>query len=304
MTTLLLAATLFAASPARALPPCPSEWRVDFWTPVERWPDVDRVADPGLLHGMTRALYERCPRAEANDALLLAAAARFLGMTERDPDQAFAREQVHLWAGLTHAHGAEDYDREDRRANEALRHFIALEDAGLRKTAMPHVEDLRRRAARKAAYIAYYAELNPRNLGRPGWSGASQRLKCFLTAYPEATADPENRPRLFGLLEAARDFIHDHEGDARYDLAGLRALAAELQRALASPAAPAERWPTVADLDPASPEDPQNCHRRPSPIPGPEAFDFDFTPEGDERRGRELKRARARVEAAMNVTLP
>lgn len=304
MRTHLLAAALALAAPSRALPPCPSEWRLDFWTPAERWPDVDRVADPGLLHGMTRALYELCPREPANDDLLLAAAARFLSATGRDPDQAFSRQEVHLWAGLVHAHGAGDYDREDRSADAALRHFIGLEDAGLRDAARPHVEGLRRRAARKAAYIAYYTELNARNLGKPGWRGASQRLRCLLTAYPEAPADPENRPRLFRLLEVARDFISEHEGDARYDLSGMRALCAELQRALASPAATPGRWPTAADLDPAASEDPENCYRRPSPIPGPEAFDFDLTQEGEERRGRELRKARARVEAVMNETLP
>lgn len=304
MRTLLLAAALAPASPLHAMPACPSAWRLDFWAPAEGWPEVERVADPGLLHDMVRELYEECPRGEAGDALLLAAAERFLRMTGRDPDQAHARQEVRFRAGMTLALGAGDYDRDDRRADAALAHLIEVNDRELRRRAMPQVQALRLRRARKALYIAYYVERNARNRGKAGWRGASQRLRCYLSEYPDTTADEVNRPRLDRLLEAARDFIHDHEGDGRYDLAGMRALAAELQRAVAAPAARPERWPTAADLDPAAPGAPRDCHRRPSPIPGPEGFDFDFTPEGAGHRRIELKKARERAEALLSVPLP
>lgn len=58
----LAALALTATRPLHAMPACPSTWSVGFWAPAERWPDVERVDNPHLLHDMARELYEHCPR--------------------------------------------------------------------------------------------------------------------------------------------------------------------------------------------------------------------------------------------------
>jgi hypothetical protein len=296
MTPLIVVALLALSTPARALPPCPSTWDFGFSTPRERWPDVDRATDPGLLHGMARALYEDCPRREANDALLNSAAEKYLRVSERDPDQGYPRQEARFWLADVYALSAEDFDRQNVRAHAALSHLIALDDPDLRARASAHARALRLRGARQAAYVAYYTQLNARNMGKPGWRGSSQRIRCFLNTYPDTSGDPEIQPRLLRLLAQSRGFIAEHAADPRYDLAGMRALSAALASALEAPPTAVERWPIESDIDPASAEDPENCYRRPSPIPGPEHFDFDFP--------SPLTKARERAEAVLGSVLP
>lgn len=293
---LLLAAL---AAPASAMPPCPSDW--SFPPSAERWPDVERVSDPRLLHGMARELYEHCPRNDDNDALLAPAAEKFLRMTKSDPEQAYARQEAHFWLGMVYGFHAGAYDRDNKKADSALAHFIPLTNPRLRERAAAQVQALRLRSARQLASIARYTQLNAVNLGKAGWSGSSQRVKCFLNTYPDTTGDEEVRPHLIWLSGRAHDFIHDYSPDSRYDLSGMTLLAAELDYYLTTPGAPRDRWPSAEDLDPSDPADPNNCYRRPSPIPGPERFDFDFSKEGDEHRKAAAK-ARERALALLNGT--
>lgn len=301
---LLLAAALLPSPPLRAMPPCPSEgWNFGFRTPAERWPDVERVWNPRLLHGMARELYEHCPRSGADDALLAPAAEKFLRLTKSDPEQAYARQEAHFWLGMVYGFHAGAYDRDNRKADSALDHFIPLNDPDLRKRAADQVRALRLRSARQLASIARYTQLNAVNLGKAGWNGSSQRVKCFLNTYPDTTDDEIVRTHLSWLSERAHDFIHDYATDPRCDLSGMTLLAAEIDFYLALPAAPRDRWPTAEDLDPADPGNPRNCYLLPSPIPGPESFDFDFTKEGDEHRKAAAK-ARARAQAVLEGILP
>ncbi len=276
------------------MPACPATWKFDFSASAEQWPDVDRVSDPRLLHGMAGELYENCPRLEANDALLTAAAGKFLWLAGTDPEQASALQEAHFWLGMVYASHAGTYDRDNRNADSALTHFITLTSPELRRRAASQALALRLRSARQLASLARYTHLNGRNLGKAGWAGASQRVRCFLSAYPDTAGDEDVRLHLIWLSERARDFIHDYSADSRYDLAGMTILAAELGNALAAPGTPNDRWPTAADLDPADAGNPENCYRRPSPIPGPEMFDFDMT----------MKEGRGRVQSALDAALP
>lgn len=299
---LLAAVTLALAQPLYAMPACPSAgWSLGFWAPAEKWPDVERVSDPRLLHGMARELYEHCPRQKDNDALLTPAAEKFLRLTAKDPEQAFARQDAHFWLGMVYAFHAEDYERDNRKADTALDHFIELTTPDLRLQAAAQVRALRLRSARQLASISRYTQVNARNLGKAGWNGSSQRVKCFLNTYPDTTGDEVVRPHLAWLSERAHDFIHDYSGDSRYDLNGMILLAAEIDFYLAMPGASRDHWPTAEDLDPADPANPRNCYRLPSPIPGPERFDFDFSKEGDEHRKAAAK-ARQRALAVLDGT--
>jgi hypothetical protein len=299
---LLSALALTLSQPLHAMPACPSAgWNLGFWAPAEKWPDVERVSDPRLLHGMARELYDHCPRHEADSALMTAAAEKFLRLTAKDPEQAYARQEAHFWLGMVYAYHAEAYDRDNRKADSALNHFIPLTNPDLRRQATPQVQTLRLRSARQLASIARYTQLNAVNLGKAGWNGSSQRVKCFLNTYPDTTEDAEVRPHLTWLSERAHDFIHDYSSDTRYDLTGMTLLAAEIDYSLAVPGATRDHWPTAEDLDPADPADPRNCYRLPSPIPGPERFDFDFSKEGDEHRKAAAK-ARERALAVLDGT--
>lgn len=300
----LAAIALTLSSSLQAMPPCPSaEWKFGFRAPAERWPDVERVSDPLLLHGMARELYEHCPRHDDNDEPLARAAERFLRLTRNDPERDHARQEAHFWLGMVHGLRAGPYDRDNRNADSALSHFIALTDSDLRIKAGDRVRALRLRSARQLASLARYTQLNAVHLGKAGWNGSSQRVKCFLNTYPDTTGDDDVRSHLVWLSERAHDFVHDYSSDPRYDLDGMILLAAEIDYALAAPGAPRERWPSPEDLDPADPADPRNCYRRPSPIPGPERFDFDFSKEGDEHR-KAAARARRRALAALEGSLP
>jgi hypothetical protein len=302
---LLIAMALALCQPLHAMPACPSAgWNLGFWAPAEQWPDVERVSDPRLLHGMARELYEHCPRQKDNDALLAPAADKFLRLTAKDPEQAHGRQEAHFWLGMVYAFHAEDRERDNRKANTALEHFIELTDPQLRVQATAQVQALRLRSARQLASISRYTQVNAVNLGKAGWNGSSQRVKCFLNTYPDTTADEVVRPHLMWLSQQAHDFIHDYASDTRYDLTGMTLLAAEIDYSLVMPGAPRDHWPATGDLDPADPADPANCYRRPSPIPGPERFDFDFSKEGDEHRKLEAKRARERAQAVMEGALP
>lgn len=297
---LLAVLALTLSRPAKALPACPSAgWNIGFWAPSEKWPDIERVSDPRLLHGMARELYDHCPRQDANDALMTAAAEQFLRLTAKDPDQAYARQEAHFWLGMVYTFHAEAYDRDNRKADSALNHFIPLNDSDLRKQAAPQVRALRLRSARQLASIARYTQLNAVNLGKAGWNGSSQRVKCFLNAYPDTTVDEVVRPHLMWLSERAHDFIHDYSSDSRYDLVGMTLLAAEIDYSLVMPGAPRDHWPTAEDLNPANSADARNCYQRSSPIPGPERFDFDFSKEGDAHR-KALAKARERVRAVID----
>ncbi|MBI5245877.1 MAG: hypothetical protein HY923_01750 [Elusimicrobia bacterium] len=298
---ILAALALTLSQSLQAMPACPSTWRLDFWAQTEQWPDVERTNDVRLLHGMTRELYDHCPRDEKNDALLTNAAEKFLRLTRSDPDQAYARQEAHFWLGMVYGYHAGGYDLDNRKADSALNHFIPLSDPDLRRRAAAQVQALRLRGARQLASIARYTQLNGVNLGKAGWNGSSQRVKCFLNTYPDMTGDEDVRPHLIWLSERAHDFIHDYSSDSRYDLTGMTLLAAEIDFSLAVPGAPREHWPTAEDLDPAGPANPRNCYRLPSPIPGPERFDFDFSKEGDEHRKAAAK-ARARALAVLDGT--
>ncbi len=300
---LLLAAIALALTPPlRAIPACPSAgWNLGILAPAEKWPDIERVSDPRLLHGMARELYDRCPRQDGNDALLTNAAEKFLRLTSGDQDQAYARQETHFWLGMVYGFHAGAYDRDDSKADAALEHFIPLSDPDLRRRAAAQVQALRLRSARRLASIARYTQLNAVNLGKAGWNGSSQRVKCFLSVYPDAARDEEVRSHLSWLSERAGDFIHDYASDSRYDLAGMIVLAAEIDYSLAVPGTPREHWPTAEDLDPTDPANPRNCYRLPSPIPGPERFDFDFTKEGDEHR-KGIAKARERALAVLDGT--
>ena len=299
---LLAAVALTLSRPVYALPACPSEaWNFGFWAPAERWPDVERTNDPRLLHGMARELFDHCPRHDDNDALLTSAAEKFLRLTPGDPDQAYARQEARFWLGMVYGFHAGAYDRDNRKAASALNHFILLTSPELRKRASTQARALRLRSARQLASIARYTQLNAVNLGKAGWNGSSQRVKCFLNTYPDTTGDEEVRPHLQWLSERAHDFIHDYSADSRYDLTGMTLLAAEIDFSLAVPGAPREHWPTAEDLDPADPANPRNCYRLPSPIPGPERFDFDFSKEADEHRKAAAK-ARKRALAVLDGT--
>ena len=299
----LVAAALLLCRPVQAMPACPSSaWRLGLWTPAVKWPDPALTNDARLLHGMARELFEHCPREEATDALLTAAAEKYLRLTE-DAEQTLARQEARFWLGIVYAHHAPDYEWDDRKADIALAHFIALTQPGLMGRAADQVRALRLRQARKWAYISRHTLLNARNMGRPGWSGTSQRVRCFIAAYPGYATDADVRRDLAWLSGRARDFIHDYAADPRYGLDGMRLLLSELDAYLAGSAAPADRWPVTEDLDPAAPDAPDNCYRRPSRIPGPEAFDFDFSPEGDARR-QAIAKARRRVQAVLDETLP
>lgn len=300
---LLLAAALTLSPSVHAMPACPSTWSLDFWARAEQWPDVERTGDPRLLHGMSRELYDHCPRHEANDALLTSAAEKFLRMTAHDPEQGHARQEARFWLGMVYGFHAGAYDRDNKKADSALAHFIPLTNPRLRERAAAQVRALRLRSARQLASIARYTQVNAVNLGKAGWNGSSQRVKCFLNTYPDTTGDEEVRPHLIWLSGRAHDFIHDYSSDPRYDLSGMIILAAEIDYYLAAPAAQRDRWPSAEDLDPADPADPDNCYRRPSPIPGPERFDFDFSKEGDEHRKAAAK-ARERAQAVLEGTLP
>lgn len=298
---LLAALALTVSRPLHALPACPSAWSFDFSAPAERWPEVERLDNPNLLHGMTRELYEHCPRKEANDALLTSAAEKFLRLTSTDPEQERARQEAHFWLGMVYGFYAGSYDRDNKKADSALAHFIPLTSPRLRERAAAQVQALRLRSARRLASIARYTHLNARNLGKAGWNGASQRMKCFLNTYRDTAGDTEVRPHLTWLSERAHEFIHDVSSDSRYDLAGMIILAAEIDYSLAVPGEPRDHWPTTEDLDPADPADPRNCYRLPSPIPGPERFDFDFSTKGDEHRKAAAK-ARDRAQAVLDGT--
>lgn len=252
---------------------------------------------------MARELYDHCPRHEDNDALLTSAAERFLRLTPNAPDMDYARQEAHFWLGMVYGFHAGAHDRDNRKADSALNRFIPLTDPGLRRQAAASVQALRLRSARQLASIARYTHLNPSSRGKAGWNGASQRVKCFLNTYPDTTGDDVVRPHLTWLSGRAHDFIHDYSGDSRYDLNGMILLAAEIDFYLAMPGASRDHWPTAADLDPADPADPRNCYLLPSPIPGPERFDFDFSKEGDEHRKAAAK-ARERAQAVMEGTLP
>jgi len=298
----LLAAALTPSPSLHAMPPCPSAgWSIGFPAPTENWPDVERVSDPRLLHGMSRELYDHCPRREANDELLTSAAEKFLRLTAKDPEPAYARQEAHFWLGMVYGFHAGAYDRDNRKADSALAHFIPLTDPRLRDRAALQVQALRLRSARQLASIARYTQLNAVNRGKAGWNGSSQRVKCFLNTYPDTTGDEEVRPHLMWLSGRAHDFIHDYSREPRYDLSGMTLLAAEIDYYLAAPAAPRDRWPSEEDLDPADPADPRNCYRRPSPIPGPERFGFDFSKEGDAHRKAAAK-ARERAQAVLDGT--
>lgn len=288
------------AAPASAMPPCPSDWSL--LPPAQRWPDVERVSDPRLLHGMSRELYDNCPRRDSVDSLLTSAAEKFLRLTAHAPERARERQEARFWLGMVYGFHAGPYDRDNREADAALTHFIALRDPGLRSLASERVRELRLRSARQLASISRYTQLNAQNLGKAGWSGSSQRVRCFLNTYPDATSDEEVREHLGWLSKRAHGFIHDFESDPRYELSGMIVLAAELDYALASARSPRERWPSAEDLDPGDPADPNNCYRRSSPIPGPGRFDFDFSKEGDERR-KAAARARERARAVLEGTL-
>lgn len=298
---LLLAAIALTLSPSlHAMPACPSAGgKLGFWAPAEKWPDVERVSDPRLLHGMARELYEHCPRHDDNDALLASAAEKFLRLTANDPEQAYARQEAHFWLGMVYGFYAGAYDRDNRKADSALNHFIPLTAHNLRSQASAQVRALRLRSARQLASLARYTQLNAVNLGKAGWNGSSQRVKCFLNTYPDTTGDEEVRPHLTWLSERAHDFIHDYSSDSRYDITGMTLLAAEIDYSLAAPGAPRGHWPTAEDLDPAGPANPRNCYLLPSPIPGPERFDFDFSKEGDEHRKAAAK-ARERALAVLD----
>jgi len=299
---LLSALALTLSQPLHAMPACPSAgWNLGFWAPAEKWPDVERVSDPRLLHGMARELYEHCPRQKDNDALLTPAAEKFLRLTAKDPEQAFARQEAHFWLGMVYAFHAEDYERDNRKADTALGHFIELGDPELRLQAAAQVRSLRLRSARQLASISRYTQVNAANLGKAGWNGSSQRVKCFLNAYPDTAGDEVVRTHLAWLSARAHDFIHDYSSDSRYELSGMILLAAEIDFYLAMPGAPRDPWPSARDLDPADPANPRNCYLLPSPIPGPERFDFDFSKEGDERRKAAAK-ARARALAVLDGT--
>lgn len=250
---------------------------------------------------MARELYDHCPRHDDNDALLTSAAEKFLRLTANAPDLAYARQEAHFWLGMIYGFHAGAYDRDNRKADSALNHFIPLTDPDLRRQASTQVQALRLRSARQLASLARYTQLNAVNLGKAGWNGSSQRVKCFLNIYPDTTGDEEIRPHLIWLSEHAHDFIHDYSSDSHYDLTGMTLLAAEIDYALAVPGAPRDRWPAAEDLDPADPANPRNCYLLPSPIPGPERFDFDFSKEGDERRKAAAK-ARARALAVLDGT--
>lgn len=298
---LLAALALTVCRPLHAMPACPSAWTFGFSAPAELWPEVERVNNPHLLHGMARELYEHCPRKEANDALLTNAAEKFLRLTESDPEQEPARQEAHFWLGMVYAFHAGAYDRDNKKADSALAHFIPLTNPRLRERAVAQVQALRLRSARQLASIARYTQLNARNLGKAGWNGASQRVRCFLNTYPDTTRDEEVRSHLTPLAGRAHDFLQDYAADSRYDLYGMTILAAELDYSLAAPGAPRDHWPTAADRDPADPADPANCYLRPSPIPGPERFDFDFSIKGDEHRKAAAK-ARDRAQAVLDGT--
>ncbi|MEQ1919010.1 MAG: hypothetical protein ABL955_07405 [Elusimicrobiota bacterium] len=301
---LLVAAIMLTLSQSsHALPACPSTWKLDFWAQAEQWPDVERTNDAPLLQGMARELYDHCPRQEANDALMTAAAEKFLRLTAKDQEQAYARQEAHFWLGMVYAFHAGAYDRDNRKSDSALNHFIPLTNSDLRNKAAAQAMALRLRRARQLASLARYTQLNAANLGKSSWSGSSQRVKCFLNTYPDMTDDAEVRPHLTWLSERAHDFIHDYSADARYDLTGMTLLAAEIDYSLAVPGAVRDHWPTTNDLDPADPENPRNCYQLPSPIPGPERFDFDFSKEGDEHRKAAAK-ARGRALAVLDGTLP
>lgn len=300
----IAAAALMAAActPLHAMPECPSAWRLSFSPPAERWPDVERTNDPRLLHGMARELYEHCPRHEDNDALLSSAAEKFLRSTTGDPEQGYARQEAHFWLGMVYGSHAGSYDRDNKKADSALAHFIPLTNPKLRLRAADQVQALRLRSARQLASIARYTQLNAANLGKAGWSGSSQRVKCFLNTYPDLSGDAEVRGHMAWLSERAHDFIHDFSADSRYDLRGMIILAAEIDFNLSSPGSPRDHWPHPGDLDPADPADPLNCYLRPSPIPGPDAFDFDFSKKGDERR-KDSAKARERALATFEGAL-
>ena len=300
---LLAAIALTLCPPLHAMPACPSTWKLDFWSQTEQWPDVERTNDARLLHGMARELYAHCPRHEANDALMTGAAEKFLRLTGKDPEQAYARQEAHFWLGMVYGFHAEAYDRDNRKADSALNHFIPLTNPNLRSQASAQVQALRLRSARQLASIARYTQLNAVNLGKAGWNGSSQRVKCFLNTYPDTTGDEVVRPHLMWLSARAHDFIHDYSSDSRYDLNGMALLAAEIDYSLAVTGAPRDHWPTAEDLDPANPANPRNCYLLPSPIPGPERFDFDFSKEGDEHRKAAAK-ARERVLAVLDGVLP
>ena len=300
---LLAAIALTLSPPLHAMPACPSTWKLDFWARPEQWPEVERTSDARLLHGMARELYDHCPRHEVNDALMTAAAEKFLRLTAKDPEQAYARQEAHFWLGMVYAFHAGAYDRDNRTADSALNHFIPLTDSDLRSQAASQVRALRLRSARQLASLARYTQLNAVNLGEAGWGGSSQRVKCFLNIYPDITEDAEVRPHLTWLSERAHDFIHDYSSDSRYALTGMTLLAAEIDYTLSVPGAPRDHWPTADDLDPADPANPRNCYLLPSPIPGPERFDFDFSKEGDEHRKAAAK-ARDRALAVLNGALP
>lgn len=301
---MLAAVALTLSRPLHAMPVCPSAgWNLGFRAAAEQWPDVERVSDPRLLHGMARELYEHCPRRKDNDALLTPAAEKFLSLTARDQEQAAARQEAHFWLGMVYAFHAEDHERDNRKADTALEHFIELTDPDLRLQAAARARALRLRSARQLASISRCTQLNAVNLGKAGWNGSSQRVKCFLNTYPDTTGDDEVRPHLIWLSGRAHDFIHDYSSDSRYDLTGMTLLAAEIDYYLAIPGAPRDRWPAAEDLDPADPANPRNCYLLPSPIPGPERFDFDFSKEGDEHR-KSAAKARERAQAVLDGTLP
>ncbi len=325
MTRSLPLAAILLLSPAlvRAMPACPSAWFSPSPDPKAVWPDVwpdlepvknaassdkpVKPVTPQVLYEVSRALYENCPRKEDNYALLQRAASRFLEATIGDSKYAAERQECYFWLGMAHALQAEHFARQEitwdekpAHARSALLNFIELTDENLRSRAAEQVRALRLRSAQRLAFLANRVQVMAGNLDEPGWNGASQRVKCLLNTYPDTTGDKTVRKYLKDLNEQAHDFIHDYESVPRYDLAGMRILTAELEKAMASPAAPDNHWPTKEDIDPADPNDPHNCHLRPSPIPGPEKFDFDFSKKGKESRMIELK-ARQRKEFEENA---
>ena len=310
--TVLVALLLWSAQPLYAMPACPSSWNWSFSDPAESWPDVAKTSDAKTLLDMSRALYENCPREKSNDALLESAAKKFLDVTVDYSTHAANQQQSYFWLGMVYTAGAPTYDRDSKVANSAYLNFILLSDEGLREQAAEQVRALRLRSARKLAFTAHNVQVIARNY-KPGWKGASQRVRCFLTTYPDTTGDKIVRKYLKDLNDWANDFINDFKSDSRYDLKGMKILAAELDMALAAPASPDNHWPTNADIDPADPRNPRSCYLRPSPIPGPENFDFDFSKKAvefktieqktNERRAL-LKKAEENAAAVLNDELP
>ncbi|MEK7390470.1 MAG: hypothetical protein AAB036_12330 [Elusimicrobiota bacterium] len=291
----VLLSLLAYAPPASAMPDCPSAWRFPFSPQTEHWPDLEKTFDLRLLYGMTRELYENCPRKDENDKLLILAAHKFLTYSADNPDQEHARQEVLYWLGMTHALRAGHPATSNDHAIGAYNAFIRLTDPELRLQAAPQTRALRVRNARRSAYLAYYAHLNAANWGKPGWAAASRRIRCFLNTYPDMTHDDEIHDHLSYLLAQAKAFVAKHADDSRYKLESMAILIAELEYRLAAPAPPVERWPTEGDIDPTDINSPDLCDTRPSPIPGPEFFDFDFSEEAmRHRREQEIINERRR----------